>query len=293
MNKKYIKRVLAYEIDDFSRDLLKYTIKIYSFGIWKSNGLYQIENNTFPFHRIILVTNGELTYTANNQVYHLKTNDVVYTPINTLYSASCLADSNASFMYVFFEINEVHLIDEFIKMLSKNYRKFVYPAQNTKVEYFMHLLFDEYQKKYPGYYIKSNYTIALILIEILRINAYQPSTSKNNNTGLIDSSTAILSQATSFIGANLDKQLKTSDVAKICNVSASYLYKIFKSKLNTTPSNYIMEAKISMAAQLLKNTNKSVTQIASELQFSSSNHLSNAFYKQLKIRPKNYRLNKK
>ena len=89
----------------------------------------------------------------------------------------------------------------------------------------------------------------------------------------------------------MNQTIRVEELSRICGVSETYLYKLFKSALSLSPQEYILNCKMEYGAQLLRDSHMTVTQIARELAFSSSNHFSNSFYRIMGIRPTAYRKN--
>ena len=65
----------------------------------------------------------------------------------------------------------------------------------------------------------------------------------------------------------------------------------FKEELGITPAEYITLQKMDRAQMLLKTTNSSITDIAYQLGFSSSNYFCSVFKKTLSYSPAAYRKN--
>lgn len=288
MNKSYLNKIENLDQDYFSKQIEEFTFSITSFGQWQSHGSYTIINNMLPVHRLIYVTEGEIEYTTEGKTYTLHKHDMIYTPANTPYTANADASTNPSFYYIYFQIQPVHRIEKFIKLMTSASNLTIYHAKNSKVEYLTLLMFDEYSHKLPGYHYKLHCLLAMIIIELLRIRQSYSVTPTNKEEQL-PTSVEVMNQATAFINSNLDNPLKIGQLARVLGVSENYLYKIFKSTLGVSPQEYLLECKIGQAKQMLLYSNKSLTQIAGELAFSSSNHFSNLFYQKVGTRPKEYR----
>ncbi len=69
---------------------------------------------------------------------------------------------------------------------------------------------------------------------------------------------------------NPDASLR--DVAALCSVSEPYMYSLFKRHEKTTPNSYRQRVLCMMATELLTTTDKSVEEISSMLNFSSSSY---------------------
>ena len=83
-------------------------------------------------------------------------------------------------------------------------------------------------------------------------------------------SNRIIEQATEYMNEHPD--FKISDVAKVCNVSTSGIYYLFKNHLGQTPNDVRNNILCKKAVSLLTTTDKSVQEISDRLGFSSTSY---------------------
>jgi AraC-like DNA-binding protein len=83
--------------------------------------------------------------------------------------------------------------------------------------------------------------------------------------------------------------LTLTDAAKLCHISPSHFSRMFKSIFRCNFSQYSMQHKLYSAARLISQTDKSMTEISYELNFSSPSHFISQFKKQFSVTPKKYR----
>ena len=101
--------------------------------------------------------------------------------------------------------------------------------------------------------------------------------------------TNILFKAQKFIENNYKEDITTETISAACSVSTSYLHKLFKKGLNTTPGNYILNCRISAVKDMLVNTNLTLSEIAIECGFNSQSYFSDCFKKSVGVSPKDFR----
>lgn len=94
---------------------------------------------------------------------------------------------------------------------------------------------------------------------------------------------------TDYINNNFNKQLTLEESAKKLNMSRTYLSKLFHSNTGFTFKNYLSIIRIKHSKELLRNTNKSVIDIANECGFEDSNYFSTVFKKSENMSPLEYR----
>lgn len=98
-----------------------------------------------------------------------------------------------------------------------------------------------------------------------------------------------LQPAIEYIREHLGEPSLTNEVlAKHMGISEVYLRKLFAAHLHTSPKQYIMEARLRKAGQLLVDTPFSVTAIAEECGFSSLYYFCRAFKQKTGLSPTEY-----
>lgn len=98
-----------------------------------------------------------------------------------------------------------------------------------------------------------------------------------------------ITAAYDYIKAHFRESIDVSHIAKHIKRSESHLYTSFKNETGQTPNELITQLRIKEALYLLKNTDKSITYIAMDTGFSSSQYFSSVFKKQLGRSPSNFR----
>ena len=83
--------------------------------------------------------------------------------------------------------------------------------------------------------------------------------------------------------------LSVDDICKASNYSHSYLIKMFKKHLNTTPSAYFKRIKMNYARSQLESTMFPISHISSNIGIGNVCHFNTAFKKEFNITPGQYR----
>ena len=92
-----------------------------------------------------------------------------------------------------------------------------------------------------------------------------------------------------YVREHLLSDLSVDQIAKDLYVSRSYLSTKFKNETGMTLSSYIQEQQIARAKDYLKNSDKSILEIATYLGFSSQGYFQNVFKKHTGMTPKQFR----
>ena len=90
---------------------------------------------------------------------------------------------------------------------------------------------------------------------------------------------------------NVDKEIKVLEVAQAAGVSVSSLERLFKANMNTTPKQFIIQAKVSTACERLVGTNMSVKEVGASVGYSDHANFTRGFRKVMKMSPTDYRRN--
>ncbi|EPQ7464183.1 helix-turn-helix transcriptional regulator [Escherichia coli] len=95
-----------------------------------------------------------------------------------------------------------------------------------------------------------------------------------------------------FIEKNIGNDKIIDELVNVMGYSKRYIYGVFKRYAGLSIGDYIRRRKITKAAILVKYTEKSIGNIAMELNFSSQQSFCRAFKKQFRVSPTQYRIEK-
>jgi AraC-like DNA-binding protein len=101
----------------------------------------------------------------------------------------------------------------------------------------------------------------------------------------------LMSGILDYINENLsDKILSLSELSHISGLGLSHFKRRFKTEVGISPGNYIIHQKIEKAKNLLRETRNSITEIAIDVGFSSSQYFATAFMKYTGRTPTSFRV---
>lgn len=98
-----------------------------------------------------------------------------------------------------------------------------------------------------------------------------------------------VAKAQQYIARNYSGNLTAATIAAACDISVSYLYRLFQTALDCTPGEYLLSCRISAARELLVNTGLSLNEIAFRCGFNSQSYFSDCFKRRVGISPSAYR----
>jgi len=101
--------------------------------------------------------------------------------------------------------------------------------------------------------------------------------------------TKSINQAIKYLKENYRSEYCLEDVAKSANLSPYHFSRVFKSQTGKTPYEFLMDLKLQKAKEMLLDSTKTITEICTELGFSSPSHFAAVFNKNVGETPKAYR----
>lgn len=108
--------------------------------------------------------------------------------------------------------------------------------------------------------------------------------------GLIHHNRSMLSvKIEQFVQEHIKEKLTVSNLCEHFYLSKNSLYHLFATEFNTTVSDYVLTKRIQNSIKMLKESDSSITMIASECGFTDYNYFIRAFKKQVGITPLQFR----
>ena len=114
-------------------------------------------------------------------------------------------------------------------------------------------------------------------------------TAKNPVANDVLSEDAQIKQAKDYIHAYLTKKLSLQAISDTIGISKYHFCRIFKQSTGLTPWQYVIQQRIELAKQLLKNSQLSIWQISDRLGYSNSTQFTNFFRQHTGITPSDFR----
>ena len=96
-------------------------------------------------------------------------------------------------------------------------------------------------------------------------------------------------EALNYIEQNFHNDISVEDIADNCGLNRSYFGKIFKESTGRTPQEFLLNYRMTKAAELLKLTKLSVSDISNAVGYDNPLHFSRAFKHVFGIPPREWR----
>lgn len=92
-----------------------------------------------------------------------------------------------------------------------------------------------------------------------------------------------------YIHQHYSEKISLTDLAQAAHVSKSECLRCFRSLLNTTPYNYLLDYRLNRAANLLQNSDMPVSTIAHQVGFNQASYFGVLFKKKTRLSPLKFR----
>ncbi|MEK4660720.1 AraC family transcriptional regulator [Priestia sp. FSL H7-0729] len=96
-------------------------------------------------------------------------------------------------------------------------------------------------------------------------------------------------EMTQFIHHNYDQKITLEEIASAGAVCRSRCCKLFNKYVGQSPNNYVTQYRVQKSCEMLKETRRSISEIALACGFQSSSYFTSIFRKQMGVVPQHYR----
>lgn len=240
---------------------------------WKF-GPYVREN-----YLVHIVAEGKGVYRFNGKEYHLSEGDafLIIPGTETEYQA----DEELPWTYIWFAFNG-YLSETVIDEIGFSEDHPVISLQNiqpflTNIERIFEvkkLTFSNSMKRTAVFYES--------LAEMMDLNEQKEIRKKVSDIKYVN-------MAVELMMASYNKKIKIKEIADYIGINRSYLTSVFKREMHMSPQAFLINYRLEKAAQLLKGTEKTVTDIAETVGYTDALTFSKAFKQKYNISPSRYR----
>lgn len=147
---------------------------------------------------------------------------------------------------------------------------------------------DEWVEKKYGFELSIHSDLLRIFLIIVR--SWDNSGANLKPIDVSSNLSKTIQAAVEYVGKNY-ANASEAEAAKLCNLSYSYFSHSFKRVMNMSFKEYVNYVRINESQKLLISENKSVSEIAAELGFSSASHYIQCFKKIKGESPKQFKMN--
>ncbi|WP_411167569.1 AraC family transcriptional regulator [Clostridium sp. MB05] len=274
---------------NYSNELIKIEdglpIKIYIYSIYESKLQCHKEIE------IILILKGSLNIRVGNNIYFLKERDLILLNTNEVHNLIKTKEDNI-ILEANIDIDYYALIYTLFNNTKFDCKSFIYSDDEQKkfdvIRYYLAKIVWELTEKRRGYQFIVGSDINLLGAHLINNFTYDI-----ENKESITKDLARIQNILKYINENLDRKITLLEIANRENLSIYYLSHFIKKNIGISFQEYINNARIDKALNLLLRTNNSITEIAYESGFSSTRTFNEIFKTIYKCSPREYRKSNK
>ena len=245
---------------------------------WRYPQKYSIHNMNFSEKQFVFqyTVSGKGAITINSHTHTLKPGQafLIECPSATHYF---LPKDSSHWELKFITLNNAN--SEILRNIINEYGNiFTLPSSNSVMDYWEELYQLAINRQIDNFFIASTYAYGFIM-HLHNTLRKIPGLRRSNNR---------LQNCLDIIHANYQEHLTLEQLADICNLSPSYLTKLFKENFKVTPIQYLIRYRIDMACHMLLQGNLHIEEIALATGFNSANYFSRIFKSIVGVSPKSY-----
>jgi AraC-like DNA-binding protein len=147
------------------------------------------------------------------------------------------------------------------------------------------LLVQEVHDRAPAFELKLDLLALQLLVELARANAGTGTVEQRLPSIVRDGVAA----ARRHIDEHLPERITLRTLSEVALVSPFHLARAFRVETGSSPHQYVLRARVERAAELLAETDLTVTQVAERVGFVSPSHFSRTFSRRMGLSPSSYR----
>jgi AraC family transcriptional regulator, transcriptional activator of pobA len=249
------------------------------------------------YFAFLLITGGESSYSIDNQSFALSEGSFYFTNPGHLKSFNIeipLKGYMVTFTETFLKQNFTgDLFQQFPFLLNETT-----PVMklNADIQADMKAMFETMIQEYKGHStfkkaILSNHLSILLYKSKELLQSHQVSIKASSRSmELVNQFKRILNENfKNLLLGKSDKVLSIKEIADSMNVHPNYLSNVIKEESGKSASDWIQDRTLAETQALLKNSQKTVSEIAYNLGFTDSTHFAKFFKKMANISPSDYR----
>lgn len=241
---------------------------------------YRFNGEAHNFFEITYVDSGCLDSTVDDMTYTLQTGDLLVYGPGQFHTQQIVKDASCSYLTVVFDMD----IDDPSKILNK-----VFHCSND-----MHNVLRKFVKESSSE-VPYSKTLMLAYLQELIVLLIQSDWSLHKDEGLKLGNNAIqhfqdelLEGILEYMNEMICEPITIEEICHKFSISRSSLQSLFKTHLNDSPKNYLINIKLQKSKELIRENKYTISEIAFNLGFSSIHYFSRLFKQHFGMPPSEY-----
>lgn len=251
----------------------------YDFVTYNSDSTCMSKPHYHNYYEIYYLKKGSSSILIDDKIFNLQPNDLVLLPSGVMHKTMYFGHTNQRIVIAFTQ--------DYIPSHLNNVLEDIWniPAFRITNQELVKKLFDNISREVNDDNEISKELLKCYLTELL---IHVARNKKNFISEQTNSSSPII-RSMDYILEHYDSNITLEFLADFSGYTKNYFSKIFKDVIGIGYKEYIILTRLKVAEKLLKTTNKSIREIATECGFNDSNYFSTVFQRKYGIAPTNYR----
>lgn len=230
--------------------------------------------------------NGEYLYLASGDLSIQKNTENIrhrYCPLSHYHGVSVAIDMNRVPRCLSCILDDVFVSPEELEMKFCSEKPYSIMRENISIEHIFSELYSVPEN------IRKGYHKVKVLELLLFLSGLEYKGESEERRYFSRSQVTAAKEAKKYLLAHLDEHITITELADMLGISSTSLKICFKGVYGDTINGYITNCKMQKAASLLKNTDKSVLEIAGIVGYNNGSKFAGAFRRVMNKSPNEYR----
>ena len=230
--------------------------------------------------------NGEYLYLASGDLSKQKNTENIrhrYCPLSHYHGVSVAIDMNRVPRCFSCILDDVFVSPEELEMKFCSEKPYSIMRENISIEHIFSELYSVPEN------IRKGYHKVKVLELLLFLSGLEYKGESEERRYFSRSQVTAAKEAKKYLLAHLDEHITITELADMLGISSTSLKICFKGVYGDTINGYITNCKMQKAASLLKNTDKSVLEIAGIVGYNNGSKFAGAFRRVMNKSPNEYR----
>ena len=261
-----------------SEDLQNLNARLLSIAFPKDEGDWKSIMHTHHFTELLFVVSGEGSFSFNQEQSPLRRGDLVIIPPYTEHTER--SSQNHPLEYYVLGIDGISFLSQKDRECAQVFCNFEHDPSIH--ELFRQMLYEIRTAQYGSQTI-CQHLLEILILKIIRSQQLIPVSINSIRM------TKECAQIKEYLDSNYAEHITLDTLTGLTHMNKYYMVHSFTKYAGLSPIQYLNQTRLKRAQHLLKNTNYSISDIASSTGFSSQSYFTQIFRKNFNMTPVKYR----
>ena len=261
-----------------SEDLQNLNARLLSIAFSKDEGDWKSIMHTHHFTELLFVVSGEGSFSFNQEQSPLRRGDLVIIPPYTEHTER--SSQNHPLEYYVLGIDGISFLSQKDRECAHVFCNFEHDPSIH--ELFRQMLYEIRTAQYGSQTI-CQHLLEILILKIIRSQQLIPVSINSIRM------TKECAQIKEYLDSNYAEHITLDTLTGLTHMNKYYMVHSFTKYAGLSPIQYLNQTRLKRAQHLLKNTNYSISDIASSTGFSSQSYFTQIFRKNFNMTPVKYR----